>query len=339
MSSEQSDRPNVYTVPPGLTLDQVKAIIPDAGRRRHLSWGMDFDSRALTLGEQVEDHWEPERKEMHRQNQEKHRHVMALEYGEHALEAKIENFVAMGTKPMSILAYHNDFFEQVRRSFVMGDYYPALVGACALGERILNHLILDMRPFFTHTREYEAVESQKAFSNWDVPINTLVAWDILLDRAAEQFRALKRLRHRSIHFNANIYATLRDDALAAVLHMRAIIEEQFATHAVRPWFIPGTAGHVFFKKEYESHAFVRVYFLSRCPFVGPLFGMGINEGRWEFYDVPDYGDGAWTDEEFAHEYMTRDPEKVMLRAPVANGTTSSEPSGRGEAADFPDSAI
>lgn len=320
MSAEAGERPNVYTVPPGSTLEEVKAMISDAGRRRHLSWGMDFDTRALTLGEQVEDHWEPERKEMHRRNQEKHRRVMAAEYGEHALEAKIENFVAMDTKPMSVLAYHNDFFEQVRRSFVMGDYFPALVGVSALGERILNHLILDMRPYFTGTPEYRHVYRKSSFDNWEVPIATLEAWEILLPRAAKEFRALKALRHRSIHFNVSTYSTLREDALAGILHMRAIIEEQFGSFARRPWFIPGSTGHVFIKKEYESHPFVRTYFLPRCPFVGPLFGMSHGADGWEFHDLPDYGDGAWTDEEFVREYQQRDPQKVMLGPPDLKGS-------------------
>lgn len=309
-------RPTIFDVSADLTQDEAKAHIPDAALRRHLSWGMDFDSRAMML-EPVQDHWADQVKELHIANQARMKEVLTRQFGEHAIDLKIDNFRVIDTKPMSVLSYHNEFFEQVRNAFVMGQYYPALVGACALGERILNHLVLDMRPYFTATPEYARVSRKNSFDNWDVPINTLEAWDILLPAAVTEFRALKILRHRSIHFNVGTYSTLRGDALAAILHIRTIIEQQFGSFAVRPWFIEGTKGHVFVRKSFENHPFVKTYFLPHCPFVGPLFGMGRDEvGRWEFYDIPDYGDGNCTDEEFAGRFNDRDPRKVMTEKPT-----------------------
>ena len=318
MISTAHARPTIYDIPLGLSLGEFKARIPDAGRRRHLSWGMDFDSRALTLGQKIEDEWEPHVKELHRANAERARVGLSAEFGTFNIDTKIANFIAIGTKPMSVLAYHNQFFEQVRRAFVMGDYYPALVGACALGERILNHLILDMRHFFKLEPEYKKVYRKDSFDDWNVPIATLEAWHILLPTAVTEFRALLQLRHRSVHFNAGTYNTLRDDALAAVLHMRLIIEQQFGSFAARPWFISGTKGHVFIKKEYEIHPFIMAYFIPHCPFVGPLFGMNYDEAGWHIFDVPDYGDGMWTDEEFAREYNERDHTKVVTEPPLKN---------------------
>ncbi len=277
---------------------------------------MDFDSRAISLGE-IEDHWEPAVKALHLANQEQTTRGIVAQFGERAIDAKIENFIAIGIKPMSVLSYHNEFFEQIRSAFVMGQYYPALVGACALGERILNHLILDMRPYFKATPEYRRVHRKDSFDNWDLPINTLDAWGILLPEAINEFRALKLLRHRSIHFNLITYVTLRDDALAAILHMRTIIEQQFSSFAIRPWFIPGTLGHVFIRKSFETNPFVMKYFIPRCPFVGPMFGMAQGRnGEWDTFDVPDYGDGACTDEEFARRYNERDPTQVITERPT-----------------------
>jgi hypothetical protein len=104
-----------------------KASIPDAGRRRHLSWGMDFDSRAINLGAQIEDGWEPQVKDLHLQNKARARSEMISEFGEVAINAKIENFLAMGTKPFSVLAHHNALFHQIRQAFVIGAYYPRAV--------------------------------------------------------------------------------------------------------------------------------------------------------------------------------------------------------------------
>ena len=305
--------------PPYITLDDERepgADRPlnrgrDHGKRRYLSWGADFDTRALTLGMQIQDHWEPEVKRLHAQNKVNARAGMIHEFGDYAIDAKIENFLAIDTKPFSVLAHHNRLFHEVRQSFVIGSYYPALVGACALGERILNHLIIDLRRFYTGTPQYRRVHRKNSFDDWRLPIDTLEDWDVLLPTAAAEFRALMPLRHRSIHFNVSTYATLREDALAAILHMRTIIEQQFGTFALRPWFIEGTLGHVFIKKAYEGHPFVRTYFLPHCPLVGPLFAMRPGPGGWEFFDSEDYGEGQWTDEEFAVRYNNRDPKAVV----------------------------
>jgi hypothetical protein len=212
----------------------------DAGRRRYLSWGMDFDTRALTLGMDIEEHWDPHVQELHSQNKENARAGMIAEFGEHAIDAKIENFIAIDTKPFSVLAHHNVLFHQIRQSFVIGSYYPALVGACALGERILNHLIIDLREYYRSTPQYRRVHRKDSFDDWRVPIDTLEAWNVLLPGTVIEFRELMRLRHRSIHFNASTYSTLRVDALAAILRMRTIIEQQFGSFALRPWFIEGS---------------------------------------------------------------------------------------------------
>lgn len=173
-----------------------------------------------------------------------------------------------------------------------------------------------MRPFFTATPEYRYVYRKDSFDKWEVPIDTLEAWGILLPDAVAEFRQLKLLRHRSIHFNVSTYSTLEGDALAAVLHLRTIIEQQFGSFAVRPWFIPGTLGHIFIRKEYETHPFVPTYFIPHGPFVGPLFGMGHSEGGWDVFDVPDYGDGEWSDEEYAQRYNDRAPGDVVSERPV-----------------------
>lgn len=297
----------------GEAINTQKSSIPDNGRRRHLSWGMDFDTRYLTLTQEIGDDWEENVKELWLSNQAKAREGLAWEFGEKYADAKIENFIAIGSKPFSTQAHHNSFFHQVRESFVIGSYYPALVGACALGERILNHLIIDLRHFFRDTPEYKKIYRKNSFDNWDIPIDVLEAWDILLPDALHEFRALKVLRHRSIHFNPSTYATLKDDALAAVLHMRTIIEAQFGSHGPHPWFLKGTTGHLFIAREFETDPFVQTYYLPNCPFVGPLFSMEHSPEGWQFIDFPDYGEGDWTDEEFAARYQDRDPEAVARR--------------------------
>ena len=301
----------------GTEINARKPKISDRGRRRHLSWGMDFDTRCVTLTQEIGDHWDEANKELWRQNKANARKGLIWEFGEKDSEGKIENFIAIDSKPFSTQAHHNYFFHQIRQSFVVGSYYPALVGACALGERILNHLIIDLREFFKATPEYKRVYRKDSFDNWDIPIKTLDSWGVLRSEALLEFKALKKLRHRSIHFNPETYAKLKEDSLAAILHVRKIIETQFGSHGPHPWFLKGTRGHLFIAKEYETDPFVQTYYLPNCPFVGPLFSMEHGENGWTFIDLPDYGEGDWTDEEFATRYESRDPNAVAKR-PVSN---------------------
>jgi len=134
MSEPEPTRITFETVDSTLSLDEQKRLVADPGRRRHLSWGMDFDSRALSLDPDIPDHWEEQVKELHRHNLKSARTGMVAEFGERGIDAKIDNFVAMGIKPFSVLAHHNALFHQVRQALVIGAYSPALVGACALGE-------------------------------------------------------------------------------------------------------------------------------------------------------------------------------------------------------------
>ncbi|MCJ2140400.1 MULTISPECIES: hypothetical protein [unclassified Methylobacterium] len=149
------------------------------------------------------------------------------EYGEWGAERKRADFVAIGVKPFSVLSYHNRFFTQTRDAFVQGAYYPALLSACALGERTLNHLVLDLRDDYADTPEHAAVAADRAFSNWRLMIATLEAWQVLDQEVVDLFRTLSRLRNRAVHFNPATYVSARDDALAAITCLRDIVEKQF----------------------------------------------------------------------------------------------------------------
>ncbi len=309
MTLESPERITLDNVDQSKQASEWKRLLADAGCRRHLSYAMDFDTRALSL-EEPGAGWADEIRRQHLENQERTKARLAREFGSDYLERKIDNFISIGTKPFSVLAHHNNFFDQVRRSFVIGAYYPALVGACALGERILNHLVLDLREYYKNTSEYKKVYNKKSFDDWRVPICALEAWGVLLPKAILEFESLRKLRHRSIHFNLETYASLKEDALAAIRHMREIIDQQFVAFADRPWFIRGTSGHVFIKREWEENPFIKTYYLPTCPFVGPYFAITF-EGGLKFHDQADYGDGDWTDEEFAAKYEGRLPEQIV----------------------------
>src|ERR1700677_2967176 len=145
---------------------------------------MDFDFRANTIATKIEAHWDDKAKALWQENHQRLIEGLRQQFGERNLDAKVQDFIDMGAKPFSIVAYHNTLFDQVRTAFAAGAHYPAVTGACALGERILNHLVLDLRDEFRATPEYKRVCRKSSFDNWNVPISTLVAWNVLFPDVA-----------------------------------------------------------------------------------------------------------------------------------------------------------
>ena len=239
--------------------------------RRHVVPAfLDFDYRANSF-HPINDAWEEEVKEMHRRSQAQLRAGLGEEYGTRDLERKVGDFIAIGALPSSIIAHHNALLRQVRDAFVCGQYFPALTGACALGERILNHLLLDLRDDFRGTPEYKAVYRKESFQDWELAVSTLETWGVLESGAAAAFLALASLRHQSLHFNPQTYLRLRDDALAAIGNLMTIVQNPFSAFGSSPWFIRGTPGTCFIKQSYESNPFVRRYYLPLSP---PRWGRG-----------------------------------------------------------------
>lgn len=261
-----------------------------------------------------EEHWDEQVKNLHQKNRAREIRRLKQEYGTFHIEDVIRNVTDLGPKSVSLLTYHNQFHEQARRSFVACAYYPALVAACALGERILNHLVLDLRDSFKSSEHYGKVCRKKSFDNWPLAISILTDWKVLSENVRSEFLALSELRNRSIHFNPETYQLLRDDALAALQRLNAIIATQFGIFGPQPWFINNTPGAQFVKRAYEIDPFVRTYVIPRSGFVGPLYGMERSpEGYWVHLDYADYGDGELSDEEFAKRFREREPTKVVSR--------------------------
>jgi hypothetical protein len=269
--------------------------------KRYRVLGHDFDSRAATLTMEIKEGWEDNVKKSHRDNKEKVKRGLLLEYGFVDADTKLQNFIDLGPKPFSVVAYHNRFAEQVRRSFIVGGYYPALTGACALGERILNHLLLALREDFKHTPEYKKVHGKSSFDNWDLAIRTLEAWKVLQPKAVESFRKLANLRsQRAIHFDP---ATDRDDrplALEAIRYLTSIIYEQFGSFGPHPWFITSIPGETYLKKEAEDNPFINKIYLPNCSLVGPQHTLEYEDGQWLVLDEYEYGEREVSDDEFSN---------------------------------------
>lgn len=223
---------------------------------------------------------------------------LVQEFGEAHFEAKLKDFTDLGAKPFSVVAFHNRFFDQARRSFVIGAYYPALVGTCALGERILNHLVLSLRHDFRATAEYRKVYRKQSFDNWEVAINALAAWEILTPGAKEALCELMDKRNNSVHFRPEVDSDARGPALEALSSMGRIIECQFGAHGQLPWLLHGVPGEVYIKHEWEHRPFIARIYRRSCVLVGPAHQVVSSAPLWQFADTNHYDDRDVTDEEF-----------------------------------------
>ncbi|SDN59541.1 hypothetical protein SAMN05216360_109229 [Methylobacterium phyllostachyos] len=295
-------------------IDCLAELCDQGHRRFRVLPFFNFDTRVEILDIDIVDQWEEQVKQLHLRNRDNLLTDLKTEYGTIDFDQKVQNFKDIGAAPISIIAQYNLFERQIRSSFVSCNYYPALTGACALGERILNHLIFDLKEYFKKSPHYKKIYRKKSFDNWDFMLSVLTDWNVLLADVVHNFNELKLIRNRSIHFSLATYATLRDDALSAVRLISMITGSQFGGFGTQPWFIEGTKGAPFIKKEYEKVPFVRFYYLSQSFFVGFRHSLEFNEYfRPSQIDFNDYGDGQITDQEFCKRFNEIDQSEVARR--------------------------
>lgn len=287
--------------------------VGDRARRRYNPFAFDFDSTPMMLDE-PKDYWNDELKALHVANREQAIERLKAEHGERRFQQVAQNTRDLGSKPISLISYHNAIHEQARRAFVASAYFPALVAACALGERILNHLILGLREHYTKSPEYKRVYRKKSFDDWPLAVHVLKEWGVLLTEVDIDFLSLSKIRNRSIHFDPATYSTMREDSLEALKTLSRIIERQFGVFGGQPWFIDNTPGAQFIRREWESAPFVRTYIVPLSGFVGVSYGMELtSKGYWRHLDYDDYGEGVLDDDAFARGYRERDPAEVVSR--------------------------
>ncbi len=259
----------------------------------------DFDARANILAMDIKPNWENGVKRQWEENKRSIREGLIHYYGAEDYERKIQNFIDLGIAPFSVVSFHNVFFKQSRDAFVVGAYYPALSSACALGERILNQLILHLRDYFKSSPEYKKVYRKNSFDNWDLAINVLGSWEILLPTTSVLFKELKDIRNASLHFNPETDVNTHQMAKEAIGKLSGIIQEQFAGFGKQPWFIPCKKGAAFIRKDWESNPFVKEIILPNCCQAGYKHKLDRKSDKWIVHDDYKYEqDGPLSDEEF-----------------------------------------
>jgi hypothetical protein len=276
---------------------------PADGGRRYRPIRVDFDTRNVNLDLEIEEDWDEEIKAMWQENKAKIRENLLSELGRANGERKLENYHEMGPAPWSVVFEHTALLRQVRSSFAHGDFYPALVSACALGERLLNQLVLELRSEYNdHRATTRRVRRGRPISDWGSLIGVLHDWGVLDEETGDTYRKLERLRHTAIHYDPSLSAGGREPALAALRAIQQIVERVFEPHGGPPRFIADTAGSSYIALEAENEPLIQRIFVPHCALVSPahrLEWQGAVQDEWAIYDDSDYPGEPLTDEEFA----------------------------------------
>ncbi|MCA9124441.1 MAG: hypothetical protein H6822_33855 [Planctomycetaceae bacterium] len=267
--------------------------------KRYRVISLDFDARVHSLNREIRAEWEESVKEQHRQSRRATQESLIHAFGAKGYHAKRQNFIDLDAKPLSVLAFHNRFFEQARIAFITGAYYPALAGTCALGERILNHLVLTLRDDFKASPEYKRIYSKDSFDNWDTAIDALASWGVLLPEVADEFRTLKDMRNKSLHFRPEVDTNDRELALEAIKSLSSIIGTQFSAFGPQPWFIKSIPGEIYIRKASETDPFIKHVYLPNSLHVGYKHKVESVLPQFVVNDQFDYEDREITDEEFS----------------------------------------
>lgn len=294
---------------------EVGRLRSDAdGGRRYRVVEMSFDTRAVLL-ENLDDAdtraWEPSVLAQHMENQRNILEGLLAEYGRVDGQRKIEDFRALGAAPFSIVAEHNTLLGQVRQAFTAGAYYPALVGAAALGERIINELILTLRAdYAAHKKTSRRIRTNSAFPDWNHPLDVLEAWTVITAKTRKLLTELEEIRHASVHYTSPVASAARSVALGAIVLVQEIVSDIFGTLWREGVTIDGTTGVVMIRRDAEQIPLIRHFLLPRAVLVSPRHAPIIDHLSgsfvWTMHDDGDYPTDDITD----HEYAARLPTEM-----------------------------
>lgn len=278
---------------------------PDDGWKRYTPIAHSFDTRASMLVTEIQDHWEPQVQEQWRETHKGVRESIVHEYGVADFEEKIQNFVDLGAAPWSVLGLHNLHLKQVRDAFVSKSYYPALVGASGLGERILNHLVLALRDEYSEHEATRHVSKKESIDDWNKCVKALSGWGVFDVETGRDYLALMRMRHGAVHYRPELdFDDAREPALEAVKLLCSLVERVFNSIGKDGHYFAGPIGRAYVRLDSESDPFVRQFILPACALVSPRFRFVANSGSpggFDAYDDPELGKGEQplTDLEFA----------------------------------------
>ena len=230
--------------------------------------------------------------EIQARERERLKERLILEHGANHIEDKIERYFSFKPPDFAVVTEFHPMLREVQDAYVSGHLYASLTGACCVGERILNMLMLRLRDYYKSSGWYKKVHNKDSFDNWDLSITVLKDWGILSNELASTFYDLGEIRHQSIHFQK-----LPDIEARAINAVTAVTKATDSLFGMRGDVL-FMHGHLFIKKEKEDDPLVREFYIPSSHYVGYRYKIETRDGQPAIIDDDTYADREVTDDEF-----------------------------------------
>lgn len=251
------------------------------------------------------------------------RQMLAAQYGPLHVNENFDRYMQLEVPDFCVVVEYHDFMRQIADAYVAGFDFPALTGACCLGERIFNMLLLGLRDFYKSTDAYKRLYRKETIDDWDQGIDALAEWGVISGDTLERYRELKKIRHASVHCRPIVKP--REQALSAVQHVLRITDALFGLRSDIFFWAPGEP---YIRSERERDPIVQKFFIPACARVGYKHRIDNENGRWVIRDATDYEDREVDDAEFCR--LREEWKRQRPPGNVAAGPTSDAGSAVGE---------
>jgi len=199
--------------------------------------------------------------------------ILKNEWGILNFDDKLKRYIDLDLSFLGIPEEYYKLLWPVVSSYCCGLYYPAMTSSGALGERILNRLIIKTRDYFKSSVHYKKIYRKDSFDQWDLVIKILKDWDIISNEVSELFLKLKVYRNDSIHYNDGY--DFEKNSHDALKFLAKIIDTLFNYVNRRDLFwVFDVPGEIWVKSSVTHNPFVKEFVLPNCleltPFCEPL---------------------------------------------------------------------
>lgn len=231
---------------------------------------------------------------------EDHRNYLGQKYGSLNFEEKFRRWLSIPKPVLSVVDEHTHLLEDIEDAYVLGSLYSALTGACCLGERIINQIIIRIRESYRASEQYKKICNKDSINDWSLGIETLKEWKIIDTDTEAKYRRLGKLRTDAVHFQ-NKVQNLERMAQEAIELINQIVSDLFGLDEKKKdmliWFeVPG---EIFLRKEIEQDPFIKAFYIPAARSAGYKHTIGTTaNGEWFIEDNNAYPETDIPDDEF-----------------------------------------
>lgn len=199
---------------------------------------------------------------------EEQRQYISQKYGAFQFDEKFDRWLSIPKPNISVVDEHTHLLQDIEDTYILGGLYSSLTGACCLGERIFNQIILRVKESYRSKQEYKLIHKKDSINDWSLGINTLFNWGIIGLETKKRYQRLAGLRTDSIHFQKK-EQDLSLMAKDAIFLINEIVSDLFELKKDKDfllWF--NVPGELYLKKEAEKNPFIQKFYIPCAPLVG-----------------------------------------------------------------------